>query len=259
MSLRLTARWVFLLLLCGSQFACVTTTESVFTEKASPDKALDERVALARRYIGEENWEDARRNLDLAREIDANSPGVHGAFGLLYQRTGEYELAEEHFRKAIRLDSKQTRTRNNYAAFLIDRKRFEEAEEQLEYVVRDSLYGERARAFTFLGYTRLQLDDSAGAQEALERALAMEPRDAFALLEMAHLTFAADDYSQARRYYEGYRKTVRQQSARALWLGIRLARQSGNKDAEASYALALANRFPNSPEHEAYEQSQSTE
>lgn len=259
MSLRLTARWVLLLSLFLGQAACVTTTESVFTEKASPDKALEERVALALRYIGEENWEDARRNLDLAREIDADSPGVHGAFGLLYQRTGEYELAEEHFRKAIRLDSKLTRTRNNYAAFLIDRKRFAEAEEQLEYVVRDSLYGERARAFTFLGYTRLQLDKPDAAAEAFERALAMEPRDAFALLEMAHLQFAAGNHPQARRYYGAYRGLVRQQSARALWLGIRLARASGDKDAEASYALALTNRFPDSPEHKAYEQSQSTE
>lgn len=259
MSLRLTARGVLLLFLCGSQLACITTTESVFTEKASLDKALDDRVDLALRYIGEENWEDAQRNLDLAREIDADSAGVHGAFGLLYQRTGEYELAEEHFKRAIRLNPKLTRTRNNYAAFLIDRKRFEEAEEQLEYVVRDSLYPERARAFTFLGYTRLQLDDTEGARESLERALAMEPRNAFALLEMAHLTFAAGDYSEARRYYESYRKSVRQQSARALWLGIRLARERGDKDAEASYALALSNRFPDSPELEAYEQSQSAQ
>ncbi len=258
-SLRPAARWLLLLLLAASQVACVTTTESVFTEKASPDKALDERVSLALRYIGEENWEDARRNLDLAREIDANSPGVHGAFGLLYQRTGEYELAEEHFKKAIRLDSSLTRTRNNYAAFLLDRRRYEEAEKQLEYVVRDSLYGERARAFTFLGYTRVQLEDADGAKEAFARALAMEPRDSIALLEMAQLSFADGDYSQSRRYYDSYRSVVRQQNARSLWLGIRLARESGDKDAEASYALALANRFPSSPEYEAYEQSQPAE
>ncbi len=258
MSLRLTARWVVLLLLSGSLLACVTTTESVFTEEASPDKALDERVALAMRYIGEENWEDARRNLELAREIDADSAGVHAAFGLLYQRTGEFELAEDNFKRAIRLDSEDTRTRNNYAAFLIDRKRFEEAEKQLEFVVRDTLYGERARAFTFLGFTRLQLDepDVDGASEAFKRALAMEPRDAFALLEMANIAYEDGNYPQARRYYLSYRGAVRQQSARALWLGIRLARESGDKDAEASYALALANRFPGSPELEAYEQGQ---
>ena len=61
-------------------------------------------MALARQYIGEGNWEDAKRNLQLAYEIDPNNAEVHEAFALVYQSTGEYEMAEEHFKTAIRLD-----------------------------------------------------------------------------------------------------------------------------------------------------------
>ena len=70
-----------LVLLAG----CITTTEGGFTEDASPEKALDQRVELARQYIGEGNWEAAKRNLKLAYEIDPNNAHVYEAFALVYQ------------------------------------------------------------------------------------------------------------------------------------------------------------------------------
>ena len=52
---------------------------------------------------------------------------------------------------------------------------------------------------------------------------------------------------------------VRQQSARGLLLGIRIAQARGDADAEASYALALSSRFPNSDEYGAYLRTQQGE
>ena len=73
---------------------CITTTEGGFTEEASPDKALEKRVALARQYIGEGNLEAAKRNLKLAAQINENNAEVYEAFALVYQSTGELDLAE---------------------------------------------------------------------------------------------------------------------------------------------------------------------
>ncbi len=83
----------------------------------------------------------------LAYEIDPNNAEVHEAFALVYQSTGEFELAEESFKTAIRLDRKFSRARNNYAAFLYSQQRYEEAEKQLEYVVQDTLYKARPARF----------------------------------------------------------------------------------------------------------------
>ena len=138
---------------------CISTTESVFTEKSTPDKAQEKRVALARQYIGEGNWEAAKRNLKLAYDINPDSAQVHEAFALVYQSTGEYELAEENYETAIQLDRNFSRARNNYAAFLFSQQRYKEAEAQLEYVIRDSLYSGRSRAFINLGLCRVQLFD----------------------------------------------------------------------------------------------------
>ena len=249
--LKLTVMLSLVLLVAG----CISTTESVFTEEASPEKALDQRVALARQYIGEGNWEAAKRNLKLAYDIDPNNPHVYEAFALVYQSTGEYELAEENFKKAIKLDPEFPRARNNYAAFLFSQQRYEEAEQQLVEVVKDSLYSGRPRAFTNLGLCRVQLFDPEGAEEAFVRALAMNRTNSIALLEMGQIRFDAGDYSNSKRYYETYRSVVKQQSARGLWLGIRLARESGDRDQESSYGLALTSLYPDSVEYMAYQRT----
>ena len=236
--------------------ACITTTDSVFTEQADPDKALERRVELARKYIGDRNWEDAKRNLRLAYEIDPNNAEVHEAFALVYQSTGEFEMAEQSYKTALKLDKSLSRARNNYAAFLYSQGRYAEAEKQLVIVTQDTLYKGRPRAFINLGLCRVQLFDAQGAEEAFRRALTMDRSNSIALLELAQLRFDAGDYENAQRYYDTYRTVVRQQSARGLWLGIRLARETGDRDAEGSYTLALSNLYPDSAEYQAYKRTQ---
>ena len=235
--------------------ACVTETETVFTEPASPEDVMEQRVELARQYIGQRDWENAKRNLKAAVEIDDRNAEVYEAFALVYQSTGEFELAEDRFKRAISLDRNFSRARNNYAAFLYSQERYREAEAQLALVVKDTLYGARPQAFVNLGLCRLRLFDNRGAEEAFLRALAMQRNNSIALLEVAQLRLEAGDNSNAALYYEQYRQVVRQQSPRGLWFGIRLAEAMGDSDAQSSYAMALTNLYPTSAEYEAYQRS----
>lgn len=234
---------------------CVTTTDSVYTNPPSPEDALERRVSLARQYIGEGDWENAKRNLSQAVKIDDRNAEVHEAFALVYQSTGEKELAEESFEKAIRLQRDFSRARNNYAAFLFSEQRYADAEKQLNYVVKDTLYSARPLAFVNLGLCQLQLDKREEAEESFSRALSMDRVNTIALLELAILKYEDGDYRAAERYYGTYRTAVRPQSPRGLWLGVRLARATGDKDGESSYALALSSLYPKSPEYQEYQRT----
>jgi type IV pilus assembly protein PilF len=236
---------------------CVTETTGGFTSNPSPEEALERRVGLARQYIGEGDWENAKRNLQLAADIDANNAEVYEAFGLVYQSTGEYELADMSFLRALRADPQLSRARNNYAAFLFSMGRYEEAEREFELVTTDSLYRARPIAFINLGLSRLRLGDTAGAEQAFTRSLSMDRRNPIALLEMGYLRLqdgAADD---AERYYGVYRTAVPRQSPRGLLLGIGIAAARGDADALSSYELALRNLYPDSPEYRNYRAQQS--
>lgn len=247
---------VFIILAMGCLSSCVTETVGGTEPEADPEAALERRVELARQYIGRGDWENAKRNLELANDLDPDNPSVHEAFGLVYQSTGEYDRAEESFKRALRIDPKFSRARNNYAAFLFFLGRFDEAEREFTIVSEDPLYSGRPLAYINLGMARLNLDDSIGAEEAFSRALRMDRRNPMALLEMGYLRLNAGDAAGAEAYYGIYRTVVPRQSPRGLVLGIEISRALGDRDAQSSYELALRNLYPDSPEYRAWQAQQ---
>lgn len=235
----------------GMLGGCVTTTESAYG-RADKDQEVQRRVDAAAQYLQQGNTERAVEHLRRALELDPNDATIHSTLGQVFWQTGEYELAEEHFRRALSVDPKFSRGRNNYAAFLYDRGRYEEAARQLEIVVEDTLYDARASAFLNLGKSLQKLGQTREAEEAYTRAVKMDMRQWPAMLELAEINFARQDYAVAQRYYDGFRRNAPAQSPRSLMLGIRLARIAGDKDAEASYALQLKSLYPTSDENLEY-------
>ena len=72
----LVVKPVSLILLClclGSVAAalsgCVTEYSGGTQMSADPDATVEKRVSLARQYIGVGDWENAKRNLELAQQI----------------------------------------------------------------------------------------------------------------------------------------------------------------------------------------------
>lgn len=244
--------WV-LVLLCGTTLtACVTTVTGGLGSKKDPDKALEYSLQLARSYIRDRNWDDAKRHLQIAMEIDDNSAEIYEALALVYQNTGELELARENYEKAIDIDPDSSRLRNNYAAFLYFMERYEEAAGQLERVVSDTLYRKRGLALMNLGRCYSQLGNWEGAEYAFRRALLMDRDNPALMYELANSHYELGNYARAQSLYDKYRASVKQQAARALWLGIRLAKKFDNSDALSSYALALKNIYPTSREYLEY-------
>ena len=244
-------------LLIAHLSGCVTEYSGASPMSADLEATLNKRVALARQYIGVGDWENAKRNLELAQEIAPESAEVFEAFALVYQSTGEFEMAESQFRAALKADPTLSRARNNFAAFLYSQGRFSEAEREFATVTEDTLYRGRPMAFLNLGLCRLQLDNPVGAEAAFTRALSMDQRNPVALLEMGFLRLEAGDTDEAKRYHGAYRTVSPEQSPRGLLLGLQIADATGDQDALSSYELALRNLYPESPEYRDWMERQS--
>ena len=216
-------------------------------------KVLANHIDLAFRYIGSNNRELARKHLEKARELDARQSSIYTAYALIYEAEGEEALAEENFRQAIRYNPADTQAQFYYAVFLSSRNRPREARTQFIKVTENVDYANRALAFLSLGRTELQLGNAKDARAAFERALRLNQNFAPAYLELANIEHAAGNFVMARRYLEQHNQ-LSQPSPRSLWLGVRLEHQARNRDAEASYGLALKNLFPNSKENLAYQE-----
>ena len=112
-------------------------------------------------------------------------------------------------------------------------------------------------AFVILGFSRLQLEDDAGAEVAFTRALSMDRRIPVVFLKMSVLRLESGDTNEAARYHGTYRTVSPQQSPRGILLGLEIADQTGDQDALGSYELALRNLYPNSAEYRAWMERQS--
>ena len=85
------------------------------------------------------------------------------------------------------------------------------------------------------------------AETYFRNALERNPRIAIALLQMAEISYATDNYLSARGYLQRYLE-ISTHTAKSLWLGIQIENELGDKDALSSYKLLLKNKFPDSKE-----------
>lgn len=238
--------------------ACVTTTQGGFGKKGSQDEALQVRLDAAKQYIQNGDFEMATRHLRAALEIDDSAPEVHEALGLAFQSSGDIELADTHFKKAVRYGG-SSREKMNYAQFLYQQQRFDEAEPLLDTVVNDSLYERRDKGMLLLGLVRQELGKLDEARHVFERSLKLNRNNALAVRQLAIVTFTLRDYKASWSYFQAYRKMVKRIDAEMLLLGIRLADERGDRNAEASYALMLKNLYPDSSEYQSYARQKSRE
>jgi Tfp pilus assembly protein PilF len=60
-----------------------------------------------------------RAAAEKAIQLDPLLPEAHGALGTVYARDGNWSLSEESFRRALELDSNNSRARDDFAMFLL--------------------------------------------------------------------------------------------------------------------------------------------
>lgn len=229
------------------------------SETTRPDKAeskakqVESLVDLGVGYLRNGEFARAKENLNKALEINPDSPLAHNTLALVFQLEQEYDVAETHFKRAIRHDPKFTRAINNYGAFLFERGRYKDAIEQLNRASEDRFYAGRATVFENLGVAHARIGNEIEAEKAFERSVALNPEQRRALLELGLIRLEQQRYVEARELYRRHAR-VASQSARSLFLCVRVSRVFKDSNEEASCALALKNIFPGSNEYKKYQE-----
>lgn len=237
--------------------ACASTQQSDESTLKSQSNTTGEETGdrararihteLAASYYELGNMPVALEEVREALRVDSNYSPAHNVAGLIYGRLKEDRLAEESFQRALRISPTDYNAHNNYGLFLCDRKREREAIEHFIAAVRNPLYPFPDRSFVNAGVCARRSGDLAGAEGYLQQALKSRPNQPQALFQMADLSFMRGDFLGARNYLNRLTQLA-QPGAEMLWLGVRVERQLGDRNGEASYALQLRNRFPDSAE-----------
>ncbi|MEM7077906.1 MAG: type IV pilus biogenesis/stability protein PilW [Pseudomonadota bacterium] len=222
---------------------CVTEISGGMPPPAPTEARVTAQLDLARGYLEQRDFTRARPPLERALEIDPNHVESHVLLAVLLHAQGEYELAEAHYQRALRVEPANAQALNNYGSFLYSQGRFDDALVPLSRLVKDTAYRARSQAFENLGLAHLRAGTPEAARSAFERALALNPRQPRAALELADIAFRAGEQGIAEQRFAEFRSMAKQ-NARSLCLGLKIAAAKNSADEVASYALALKNLFP---------------
>lgn len=231
--------------------ACVTTTNQT---PVNVDGALDKRIQLGMKYLGVDKRDNARYQFSKALELDSKSAEAYHGIALVHQANGELEPADDAFKKALRYadDSNRAGIYVSYGNYWMEQKEPERACDYFEKAAEDFDFGRRPEALYRAGKCAEAIGNSARIKPAFEHALNLNENYSPVLIELAEIYFTDGEYAKSKKLLDRYMTLVTPPNARALWLGIRIERIFGNKDKEASYALALKNRYPYSKEYLEY-------
>lgn len=226
---------------------CTAQPEQLLQSEPAIKKSVNSYATLGFAYLERNNNERAKRAFLKALNLDSDAVNALHGMALIYQQEGELELAEHYFTQALDERGSFSVARNNFAAFLYQEGRYEEACEQLKITVRDTLYANRQLAFENLGLCQLKLNQQSEAEESFKRALQLDRssyhRSSRALLELADLKQEQNRPLDAWGYLQQHLE-VAKTSKRSLMLGIQLAEQLGKKAERSRYLSEFSRLNP---------------
>ncbi len=230
-------------------------TGTITGETGDPRNRAKLHTELAAAYYQRGTMAVALEELRTAIAADPNYATAYGMFGLVYMDLKENGLAEQNFQRALRLSPDDPDINHNYGWFLCQSQHERDSIKYFLRAARNPLYPSPQRSYGAAGECSLKAGNLKDADDFLGRALRLDPDNAGALLQMAHLRYREGNMNDARRYLRRYER-VAQPSPDSLWLGLRVERKVGDRTAEASLADQLRRRFPGSPEYQALQRGE---
>ncbi len=229
-------------------YGCATTSSTNSNENLGlNEKAAQINIQLGVNYLRQGQFELADEKLRRALKQDPSSSTAHWVFALLQERLGENEVAEKHYRKAVSLNPKDSRAHNNYGTFLCNQNRLQEAEKEFLLAIENPLYAQADSAYANAGICTLKIPDKAAAENYFQKSLAINPEQPSALIQMAKLSFERQDYAQCTNYMQSYEK-VGKHNSESLWIAFQSASKLGYKAKAEEYANQLKRQYPSSQE-----------
>ncbi|HEX5364422.1 MAG TPA: type IV pilus biogenesis/stability protein PilW [Gallionella sp.] len=203
---------------------------------------------LAGMYYERSQLGIALAEIEAALQADRNYAPAYQVRGLIHMTLREDKEAEEDFKQSLHLDKDDSDTHNNYGWFLCQRDRAKESIHHFMAALKNPLYTTPERAYLNAGVCSQKAGNLKDASEFLQRALLLQPGSPQALIALAELNFAKGDYSVAKKYFAEFAQRIESPSAEQLWLGVRIERKVGDRNAAANYAVQLRKRFPDAQE-----------
>lgn len=217
------------------------------------EKGAKTHAELSALYLQSGNLAIALEEARIAVAHDPNYAPAYNLMGLVHLLLNETPQARVAFERAIQLAPGDPQIANDYGWFLCQSGREQEAFKYFEAAARNPLYRTPTRPYTNAGLCYLRIKDEKTAEVNFQRAAMVDGSNAQAIYHLSNLAYKRGDYFNAKKFL-GELHSLMEPNAESLWLGVRIERKIGDRQAEASYSSQLRRKFAGTPEHQAMQQ-----
>ena len=190
----------------------------------------------------------ALQETKLAIKDDPAYVQAYNMQGLVYMELREDVSARSAFDRALALDPNNAEVLNNFGWFLCTRNDTDRAMTMLKKAATDPLYPTPEKAYLSTGLCLRRMNQDAEAEQYLKRAVMARPDMVGALFNLASIAYEQGRYKDAGAYLTRYMRLVPDPPIEGLVMGVKVARGTGDKDAEQSYLQQLRRRYPDAPQ-----------
>lgn len=218
-------------------------------KKSSQRESARIHTELGAGYYAQNRLGIALEEFTTATQADPTYALGYNGLGLVYGALGEDVKADASFRKALQLDPQSAESHNNYGSFLCSRSRIDESVSHFLEAVKNPLYATPGIAYMNAGLCSMRKKDVANAEAYFKNAVQLQPLLFQASYQLSLINYERGRFPEARAHLQDAMRG--DPTAEMLWLGVRIERALGDRDAEASHALLLRKKYPNSEQTKA--------
>ena len=209
------------------------------------EEAARTRMSLGLTYLQNNNYTQAKKNLDKALEFNPRSADVQFAMAYYYQLVGDNLRAEEYYETAIDLAPNNGDIANSYGAFKCQNGEYEKAKAYFFDAINNRLYANAAQTYENLALCAQSQGKLNEAIGYFQDALKHQPARGKSLFLLSELYTVSEQWELAESTLRKYER-VAKVTPDSLWLAYEIAKGKGDLETAKGYGEMMLSLFPES-------------
>lgn len=202
-----------------------------------------ERVGLAGQLLRDGKLDEAETQAREALKADPDSADAYTLLAVIASQRGQSAQAGENYARAAQLAPGNPGMLNNYGTWLCSNGRAAESLAFFDRALATPGYPTPAAALANAGSCALTAGQRARAEQNLQRAIQLEPKNPVALAALARLAYDSGHYMDARAYSQR-RLAAAPGTPDVLLLASQIEQKLGDSEAAARYVQQIRTQFP---------------
>lgn len=210
------------------------------------------RLELAANYFQQGQTNVALDELKQSLAADPTYADAHNLRGLVYMRLNDNALAEDSFRRAIALNPRDGDVLHNHGWLLCQQAKYSESSAMFSRALALPGYGGQAKTHMTQGICQVRAGQLAEAEGSLTRSYELDAGNPLTGYHLASVLHQRGDFRRSQFYIRRLNNSSLA-NAETLWLGVKVERALGDREAMVQLAGQLTRRFGDSREAAAYD------